>query len=386
MLVLDAPPTPGHRPASEARTLPRRSMLLGAGLAAGSALLAGCGATGAPPPGPGTVSALDQRGRRITLPGPARRIVTIVIPAASLLVALDSGPGRLVGMNSSAAEAIRGGILGEIFPEAATIRGGAADQSFVPNIEEIVGLDPDLVVQWADRGSALVAPLENAGLTVAGLTYGTQADLETWIALFGALIGKPERAATLLARMRQRLGSVRAAAAPAGPAPKIVYFNQMRGGLKIAGRDTYNDFYINLVGGTNPAAGLPGITTVNVEQVLAWDPDIVLVGNFDDASPDQDVYRVPAWAGMSAVRSRRVYKIPLGGYRWDPPSQESPLMWRWLRALAFPGDGSGHDGLRAEMVDDYRFLYGHTLTQAQIDRILAVEANAGSAHYDLFGA
>lgn len=25
-----------------------------------------------------------------------------------------------------------------------------------------------------------------------------------------------------------------------------------------------------------------------------------------------------------AVKSKRVYKVPLGGYRWDPPSQESP--------------------------------------------------------------
>ncbi|MBO0850132.1 MAG: hypothetical protein J2P20_11760 [Pseudonocardia sp.] len=99
MLLRDAPPAPGRA------HLPRRSMLLGAaGLAAGSALLAGCGATGTAPRAPGTVGAVDQRGHRITLPGPATRIVTIVIPAASLLVALDSGTGRLVGMNSSAAE------------------------------------------------------------------------------------------------------------------------------------------------------------------------------------------------------------------------------------------------------------------------------------------
>lgn len=363
--------------------LSRRSLLRGAG-AAGAVLLAGCGSSGpGDPAGPaaGGVSVTDQRGRLLTLDEPAKRVVTIVIPAASMLVALDARPDRLVGVNASAAEAIRGGILGEIYPAAARIPGNVSDQSFVPNVEAILALNPDLVIQWADRGSEVIAPLENAGLTVAGLTYGTQADLEAWIGLFGTLIGRPDRADALLGRMRRRLDSVRAAP-PAGPPPKIVYFNQMRGGLKAAGKGTYNDFCIELVGGRNPARELPGHAAVDVEQVLAWDPDIVLVGNFDPATPAEDVYSVPAWRGMSAVRNRRAYKVPLGGYRWDPPNQESPLMWRWMRAMAFP-DPSGAAGtqLRAEMLDDYRFLYGHELAQRQIDAILRTEMNAASANH-----
>ena len=52
----------------------------------------------------------------------------------------------------------------------------------------------------------------------------------------------------------------------------------------------------------------------------------------------------PVWQNVSAVRERRVYKVPLGGYRWDPPGQESPLMWHWLTDIAFPRERSGLRG------------------------------------------
>jgi iron complex transport system substrate-binding protein len=120
--------------------------LRGIGFTAGAALLAACASAGSPAASSGGVTVTDQRGQRIVLARPATRIVTIVIPAAALLIALDSGVSRLVGVNSSAAQATQDGILGEIFPDASRIQGDVADQSFAPNVESIVGLNPDVVV------------------------------------------------------------------------------------------------------------------------------------------------------------------------------------------------------------------------------------------------
>lgn len=65
-------------------------------------------------------------------------------------------------------------------------------------MEAILALRPDLVIQWVDRGDELIAPLADAGLTVIGLRYGTQDDLEDWIALFGRLTGQEDRAKRVL--------------------------------------------------------------------------------------------------------------------------------------------------------------------------------------------
>lgn len=374
------------------RQLSRRRLLAATGFGAACTLVGtgcGTGTSGHHGDGPNAITVTDQRGVKVTFDHPVRRVVTLPVPAASMLVAVDRGAEHLVGMQRSSWVAAREGILSRMFPAVVKVPHDVADQSFTPNVESILALHPDVVVQWADHGAGIVDELVNAGLTVIGLDYGTQHDLETWVGLFATALGKPERGTAIVRRMHSRLAAVKARPhGPAGPRPKIVYL-RYADGLKVAGRSSYNDFYIKLVGGRNPASedrSYPGTgsgAAVDVEQVLAWDPDIVLLSNFDQAMPE-DVYRNRIWKDVSAVRSRRVYKIPLGGYRWDPPSQESPLMWQWLSAIAYP-HGKAVD-LRGEILGYYRFLYGHEPSSAEIDAMLWTHANDGSAAYRQFSA
>jgi iron complex transport system substrate-binding protein len=97
----------------------------------------------------------------------------------------------------------------------------------------------------------------------------------------------------------------------------------------------------------------------------------------------QDIYSDPVWQNVSAVRSKRVYKVPLGGYRWDPPGQESPLMWHWLGDIAFPQQRSA---VRDKAAEYFRFLYNHELTKAELDKILRTAENLPSADYRQFNA
>ncbi|MBT2536149.1 ABC transporter substrate-binding protein [Arthrobacter sp. ISL-69] len=381
--------------------LNRRTVLQVLVAGGSAALLAGCGAAGAPPaasPGasgsgsPGAASAgpisiTDQRGKTLTFAKPVTKVVTIPMPAASLLVAVDRSAEHLSAMHNASWVAMRDGILGTMFPQALELPHEIATQDFTPNVESVRALDPDVVVQWTD--SQLVEPLENAGLTVLGLkNTGKQEDVDAWIAMFAAMLGKPERATEIKEHSDKELAEIKKAAAGRGSAgPGILYFNRFTGGLKAAAANTYNDFYIKLVGGTNPATGpdpLPGTGMVglDVEQVLSWDPEVILLGNFDQAIP-QDIYSDPVWQNISAVRSRRVYKVPLGGYRWDPPGQESPLMWHWLSDIAFPQE---HSGLRGKVSEYFQFLYNHEPTDKELDRILWIAENSDSANYHQFNA
>lgn len=369
----------------------RRSVLrlAGLGVVGGTSVTACAEASEGSGAGSRRISVTDQRGEKVTVDGPVRRIVTIPMPAAAMVIAVDKGIDHLAGMHEASWVAIRDGIMGEMFPAAIKIPHGVATQEFAPNVESVVALDPDVVVQWGDEGTGIVGPLENAGLDVVGLSYGTHADLTKWITLFGALLGQQRRAKRLNGLLADRKAEITDSAPASAVKPSIVYFNRFEDGLKVAARDSYNDFYIDLIGGTNPTTGKDGLSGsgmvgVDVEQVLAWDPEVLLLGNFDAAVP-ADVYRNKIWQAVSAVKERRVYKVPLGGYRWDPPSHESALMWRWLSAVAFPERRAGSE-LRAEVVRDYRFLYGHQLTDAQLDGILQLDVNASSADYRQFHA
>ncbi len=373
----------------------RRTVLGGLMFGGASLLLAGCGGPGKPvaPSAPSSTPAArgitlqDQLGNTIEFDHAVARVVTIPMPAASLVIAVDQSAKHLVAMHNASWTAMKDGIMGEMFPDALKIPHDIAQNDFTPNVESISALNPDAVVQWSD--SPLTAPLQNAGLTVIPLVNnGTQENVDAWISLFATMLGKPKRATEMKARSDAELTKVKSLAATrTGRAPSILYFNRFTGGLKVAAGKTYNDFYISLVGGTNPATGNQGLSGtgmvgVDVEQVLAWNPEIILLGNFDDAMPD-DLYTNAVWQGCSAVREKRVYKVPLGGYRWDPPGQESPLMWHWLTDIAFPRPTSE---LRRTVATYYEFLYSHSLTSAQIDKILWTTANGGSANYQQFHA
>lgn len=135
---------------------------------------------------------------------------------------------------------------------------------------------------------------------MVGLSYGTHADLVRWIRLFGALLGRQARARRLNRLLADRKAEIAESAPSSGRKPRIVYFNRFEGGLKVAAHDSYNDFYIDLIGGANPATGKDGLSGsgmvgVDVEQVLAWDPDIMLLGNFDAAVPADKTVTGACW-------------------------------------------------------------------------------------------
>ena len=387
----------------------RRSVLAAALYGGGALFLASCAAAGtapqsspqstppagtagtAPPgsaSGPAGIQVTDQRGTVLSFDRPVTRVVTIPMPAASLLAAVDQGASHLTGMHNASWVAMRDGAMGAMYPEALNIPHDIATTDFTPNVESIRALNPDVVVQWSD--AQLTAPLEQAGMKVLGITNtGTQQDVDTWTALFATMLGRPDRAVQMKARSDGQQKAIQAEAAARGTGgPGIVYFNRFSGGLKVAGNGSYNDFYIKLIGAHNPATGPQGLqgkgmVGVDVEQVLAWDPEIILLGNFDDAMP-ADIYANPVWQSVSAVRSRRVYKVPLGGYRWDPPGQESPLMWRWLTDVSFPS--GNRSTLRDETNDYFDFLYRHRPSAPELDKILWTEANGTSANYRQFDA
>ena len=361
----------------------RRRLLGGAGLTATVPILGtGCARRDATPQ-TAVVTATDLTGRLLELNGPARRVVAIPIPAASMLVAVAGGPGAVVGMNAAARTAIDGSFLGHTYPELLDVPTDVAGTEFAPNVESVLALNPDLVIQWGDRGSGIIDPLRNAGMTVAALTYGTQQDLEEAILLYGKLLGRDERARKLVDGMHESLRQLRSATmATTAPAPTVLYLRGAADELQVGGGASYNNFVTQLVGAHNPAVGIDAEqATIDAEQLLDWDPHIILLGNFGPMLPET-MYRDSRLSSLQAVRERQIYKVPLGGYRWDPPSQESPLMWRWLAGLV---GRTGAPGLRAEVSRLYQYMYGAEPNARQLDAILHVEYNAGSADYDEFG-
>ena len=142
------------------------------------------------------------------------------MPAASLVVAIDGGVEHLVGMHR--APGPRCVTASSASSSALDIAHEIATADFTPNVESVVALRPDVVAQWADRGTGLTGPLENAGLPVVGLRYGRQEDLDAWITLFATLLGREERGREIRSTMAASLAAVRAGPDTAGAGAEVL--------------------------------------------------------------------------------------------------------------------------------------------------------------------
>lgn len=316
------------------------------------------------------IEVTDQLGRTLTLDAPAEHVVTIPMPAAPMLMGIEQGPESLAAMHPESRTAIRAGLLAVVFPESLALPTDVVGRGFMPNVEAVLSLAPDVVVQWGDRGSDLLAPLEAAGLKVAAVRYGQEEDVQAWLTLFGALVNRGARADRLIAlreEVRARLQPLEAMAD--ADKPRVLYLFRVKSGLQVAGAGTFNDFSIRLAGGINAARDLSGFKPVNAEQVLAWNPDVILLNTFEPGLAVRVITDDPLLGMTDAARSGRVHLMPIGGYRWDPPSHESPLAWLWL-ADVLHGPAAGID-LEYEVRRILGVIYGPALTADALDRVLA---------------
>lgn len=331
----------------------------------------------------------DQRDRSVAFEKLPQRVVFLPIPGPATFISIDGSERKIAGMNAYSASAMREGVMGRMFPGFAriptnVIMSTGDPAAFNPNVESILALKPDVVFQWATSASGdVIAVLDRTGIPVLGMRAGSQEDVAGFISMIGAVSGNTPRAAELLARQNEERRRIEAAMSglPEAQRPRVAYFNRAAQTLRVSGKRTSNDYYIRLAGGQNVAAESPPQTTVTIEQVLTWNPQVILLGNFDAAMPS-DIYGDPRWQGVDAVKNRRVYKVPLGGYRWDPPSQESALMWIWLAGLLQPEREPAN--MRTAMRDWFGFLYRHALTDDEIDGVLFAAQNRQSAGYDRY--
>jgi iron complex transport system substrate-binding protein len=148
-----------------------------------------------------------------------------------------------------------------------------------------------------------------------------------------------------------------------------VYYGRGPNGLETGLVGSINLEVLETVGAINVAgaAGRGGLTTVSPEQILSWNPDVILTleRNFQDS-----VQKDPIWQGVRAVRERRVYHAPEVPWGWfdAPPGANRLIGIRWLIAVLYPD--LAPTNLRDDTRKFYNLFYHVDVTDAQLDVLL----------------
>lgn len=334
-----------------------------------------------------SIQLTDMKQRSVVLNALAKRAVVIPIPAASLQVSLDQGTDRLAGIHPFAKVAAEQGMLVTMFPTMASLSSDTVGHGFMPNIETLLTIQPDLVWQWGHLGNDIVDPIVLAGLNIALILYPYHDDTQTqqWISLIGESIGQEVRAEEIIQWRQKTLRDLDGVVTsiPQQQKPRVLYLSRFLSEIQTVSRTSHTNQDIKRAGGVSITAEFNGPRVINQKQIIVWNPDIILLGNFETGVIPADIYASPALAEVAAVKNKRVYKIPNGGFIWDAPSQETPLYWQWLMDIFYPENISGP--LKSKIIESYSFLYGYDLSQRELNKILQLEANKLSVHYiDLF--
>ncbi|BAK84865.1 ABC transporter substrate-binding protein [Komagataeibacter medellinensis] len=154
---------------------------------------------------------------------------------------------------------------------------------------------------------------------------------------------------------------------PAGARPRVLHVQSLHP-LRVDGADSIVDEWISLAGGRNAATGVSGnMKPVSIEQVAAWDPDVIILGP-DSGTPDAGVQA--AWQNLRAVREGHVHQNPSGAFTWDRYGSELPLQIRWAAKTLHPELFADLDPV-AMTRDFYHTWFHYELSAEQAQLILA---------------
>ena len=116
-----------------------------------------------------------------------------------------------------------------------------------------------------------------------------------------------------------------------------------------------------------------------MEQVYAWNPDLIFMTNFNAYYPD-DLYNNTVegydWSAVKAVQDKRVFKMPLGMYRSYTPGVDCPVTLLWMAKTAYPEKFEDVDVI-AEAKAYYKEVFGIDLTDEQAQSIFEPVQSAG---------
>ena len=201
-----------------------------------------------------------------------QRIVSLNLCADQYLLAL-ADRGQIAGLTHNAADPTMSAAAAKA--RGLHIMGQSA--------EEILAIDPDLIVGVPARRSGIMSALAGHNYRVVDLKSATSYDdIVTQVRDVAAAIGQVARGEVLIARMNSELAGL---PRPLG-APVAAYY-QRRGYM--SGTGTLVDDLMTRVGLTNLAGklGRPVLSQMSLEQLMAAQPDYLIVESNSDRVTDQ---------------------------------------------------------------------------------------------------
>lgn len=291
------------------------------------------------------IKVTDVKGREVTLPKPAERIVLGFYYEDYLAVAGPGAIDKVVALSMAPWKDWRPSQFAgyeKVLPKLASIPdvGSTDDGTF--SVEKVIAARPDLVILAAWSYDALgegTKQIEAAGIPIVTLDYNAQTVAKHVLSteVLGKVMGAEDRAKKLAENYKAAMQDIDARIKTAGPSNKKVYVELAQKGPSEVG-NSYGDSMwgalVEKLGGTNIAKGQIGNWgPLSPEYVLAQKPDLIFLAGSEWLNKPQAVSvgfgadpavareRIsayltrPGWSDLPAVKTGGIHAIYHGGAR-----------------------------------------------------------------------
>lgn len=242
-------------------------------------------------------SITDDEGTVVALASAPRKIVSLTPATTETLFALGAGP-RLVGRTDS----------DDYPPEAASVQ--VVVKLGKVDVEQVVGLSPDLVLAGGDGFTPpdVVTQLRSLHIPVV-VVYAKDTDgVFKDIRLIGQASGEADAANAMADGMATEFDAVKAVTAGVAH-PKVFYEIDATSTIYTAADQSFLAQMIQDAGGDPVTTGSTTAYDIPLENLVAANPAVILLGDAAYGTTPDQVKARPGWGTIAAVQTGAIQAV-----------------------------------------------------------------------------
>lgn len=326
----------------------------------------------------GPVTLTDDAGRAVEIPGPADLEKVYVTSPIGFIQIYTFDPEILAGTPMKFSE----GELKYLDPVCAQMENlGGMQVGAELNKEAIMGSGAQIIFSM-NTGKITDTTISDAdelqeqlGIPVLVLDANFDAMPASYRRL-GEIFGMEDRAEELAVYCENVLKDVEEKISTIPAQDRVtVYYAEKEDGLATEPAESSHAAVLNMAGADIVAKvevnGGGGMSPVSMEQVLSWNPEVIISWGEARGGAYNTIKTSPEWSTIQAVKDGRVYSMPNQPFSWidRPPSVNRYLGVQWMANLLYP-DVYDID-IRQATKDFYKMFYHKELTDDEVSEILA---------------
>ncbi|MDF1519930.1 MAG: ABC transporter substrate-binding protein [Brevefilum sp.] len=319
---------------------------------------------------PESIDLTDQAGNIVSINLPVRRVLSAYGPVTAMIYSVDAENRFVSASYLGARDPLGSSVMEKVDSRFPDIQGNESFSQSEFNIEEAAMLEPDLIIGnarsgWLETVAALDVPvflydaetseaLKEAVL-LTGQIFGPHStyQADAWVRYYESIVGSIE----------EKMAEI-----PVEDRVEVLFTGTEP--LRVASGDMFQSYIIETAGGISASSELEGYwNNINLEQVVIWDPDVIIVPPYGGASVEA-ITESDEWQILDAVKDGKVYRMPKLVAPWDTPAPDAVLGIIWMAQQLYPEQIDLDCSTEAEFF--YNTFFDYEITDEEIAKICSI--------------